>query len=282
MQYRFLRFPGFKSKALTLSYDDGMRSDARLIEILDRYGLKCTFNLNSGLFAQNEGEGRRLTLEQAVALYSDSPHEVAVHGAKHLSLASIDDDGVMREILFDRGNLERIFGRFVVGMAYANGSCDDRVAALVKNCGICYARTVVSTGKFDLPENWLLLPATCHHADARLFALVDEFLAPEPPSPIWSTRPQLFYLWGHSYEFDDHNNWEVIEQFAAKMGGRDDIYYATNGEIYRYVKAYEALEVSSDDRLILNPTAIDVYLDCFGKKVCVRSGQTVNLKKIEI
>ena len=37
-----------KKKAFTLSFDDGIMQDARAIEILDKYGLKATFNLNSG------------------------------------------------------------------------------------------------------------------------------------------------------------------------------------------------------------------------------------------
>ena len=63
--YAFLRFPGFKKKAFTLSYDDGVIFDKRLIEIFNENGLKATFNLNSGHF----GEGRRLSLEEAVELY---------------------------------------------------------------------------------------------------------------------------------------------------------------------------------------------------------------------
>ena len=45
-------FPGGKKKAFTLSYDDGITQDRRLIGILDRYRVKATFNLNSGLFGQ--------------------------------------------------------------------------------------------------------------------------------------------------------------------------------------------------------------------------------------
>ena len=51
MDYTFLRFPGFKKRAVTLSYDDGMVYDKLLVEILNTYGIKCTFNLNSELFA---------------------------------------------------------------------------------------------------------------------------------------------------------------------------------------------------------------------------------------
>ena len=38
-----------KTKAVTFSFDDGVTQDVRLIGILDRYGLKATFNLNPSL-----------------------------------------------------------------------------------------------------------------------------------------------------------------------------------------------------------------------------------------
>ena len=44
-------FPGGLKRALTLSYDDGVEQDVRLIEIMNRHGLKGTFNLNSGAYA---------------------------------------------------------------------------------------------------------------------------------------------------------------------------------------------------------------------------------------
>lgn len=267
-KYTRMLFPAFKDKALTLSYDDGVVADKRLIGILNEYGLKCTFNINSELFSN----GRRLSVEDAVKLYSNSGHEVAVHGAKHLSLADVSDAMATRDIVADKENLEKLFGKIVYGMAYGNGSCNERVADIVQKCGICFARTTVSTEKFDIPENWLLMPATCHHNNARLNELADSFLN-EP-----SKSPKLFYLWGHSYEFDNNNNWEIIENFAKKMGHRDDVYYATNGQIYLYVQAYESLVFSSDGKIVYNPTYTDVYLRVYDKKVCIGAGQTVVLE----
>ena len=40
MAQLFMRFPGGVQRALTLSYDDGVEQDARLIEIMKKYGLK--------------------------------------------------------------------------------------------------------------------------------------------------------------------------------------------------------------------------------------------------
>ena len=59
MKYRFPRFPGGKAKAVTLSYDDGSNDDAKLLDIIDKYGIKCTFNL----VGSSVGEGRRLSRE---------------------------------------------------------------------------------------------------------------------------------------------------------------------------------------------------------------------------
>ena len=42
-------FPGGKTKAVTFSYDDGIVSDKKLVKILNEYGMKGTFNVNSGI-----------------------------------------------------------------------------------------------------------------------------------------------------------------------------------------------------------------------------------------
>ena len=90
---------------------------------------------------------------------------------------------------------------------------------------------------------------------------------------------RMFYLWGHSYEFDNSDNWEVIEKFAAYMGGRDDVWYAANIEIYDYVKAYERLCVSVDRSMIYNPSAIDVWFEEDGTTYVVKSGETIRIDR---
>ena len=74
MTREYLRFPGFRRRALTLSYDDGVRQDKRLISIMKKHGIKGTFNINSGLFSaeRSEVEKGRMTVEEAYELYADS------------------------------------------------------------------------------------------------------------------------------------------------------------------------------------------------------------------
>lgn len=276
MNYRnTLRFPGFKLRAVTLSYDDGSLHDKRLIEIMRKYGLKGTFNINSGLFDPN---GRwRMSLEESKKLYLSNGMEVAVHGYNHIYLNEVDSARATFEILKDREELESIFGGVIQGMAYAYGKYNDNVVQILKDCGIKYSRTVISTEDFVIPEDFLRMPTTCHHNNPKLFELVDNFLAPEGDRH-WQNSPRLFYLWGHSFEFDRNNDWNVIEEFAKKVGNREDIWYATNMEIYDYVTAYDRLEYSVDGKTVYNPSCIDVYLNYYGDNV-IPAGKTVTFNK---
>ena len=43
-----MRFPGFRKKAFTVSYDDGTVHDKRMVETMMRYGIKDIRDLNSG------------------------------------------------------------------------------------------------------------------------------------------------------------------------------------------------------------------------------------------
>ena len=81
MTRKYFIFPGFKRMAVTLSYDDAVKQDKRLISIMQQHGLKGTFNVNSGLLS---GNGNHMTADEAYALYTGSGMEVAVHGYKHL------------------------------------------------------------------------------------------------------------------------------------------------------------------------------------------------------
>ena len=115
------RFVGGKNKALTMSYDDGRAQDRKLVEIFDKYGIRGTFNLNSGLLGLDE----RIDAEEAVSLYSH--HEIAVHTVSHPSLPYVSTELNAREVLEDRQRLEEITGYPVRGMAYPNGIYNEQV-----------------------------------------------------------------------------------------------------------------------------------------------------------
>ncbi|MBE6556707.1 MAG: polysaccharide deacetylase [Ruminococcaceae bacterium] len=275
-----MRFPNGLHKAFTMSYDDGVKQDVRLVEIMKRYGLKGTFNVNSGLFRAEDADpdsSNRLSEKEVRALYVPNGQELAVHGLLHQGLLDLPIEQVTYEVIRDRANLEDMLGMPVRGMAYAYGHCNDTVVKALEACGIAYSRTTISSQKFAVPTNWLRLEATCHHNNERLFELADEFLAYTPRSSAYPAK--LFYLWGHSYEFDwnlENNNWERIEAFAEKIGGHDDVWYATNIEIYDYVQAFGRLRFNLAQTVVENPTDTDVWFQCSGgKRWVVRAGETL-------
>ena len=224
-----------KSKALTFSYDDGVTQDKRLIKLFNKYGLKATFNINSELLGK-PGYLRRENMwighnkvepEEVAALYQN--HEVAVHTLTHPSLPQQDEAEIIRQVEEDRKNLERLTGKEVVGMAYPGGGVnnDDRVAGVLRNhTRMQYARTITCCHHFDLQENLLQFQPTVYHLDFdKLFELGEEFLKLTPD------KPQIYYLWGHSYEFDYYDTWDRFEEFCRMMSGREDIFYGTNREV---------------------------------------------------
>ena len=280
MHTRFLRFPGGKAKALTLSYDDGVKEDLRLVEIMRGHGLKGTFNINAGLFAPEgtvypkEKIGGRLSKSQILNAYPEDTCEVACHGYTHPFLDRCDSAVLCGEIVDDRRGLEALFKRPVHGMAYPYGTTNDTVVEVCRLAGIYYSRTTVSTEKFDMPTDWLRLPATCHHSNPHLMELCDKFLSMDV-----KRAPQLFYLWGHSYEFESNNNWEVIESFAQKMGGKDDIWYATNMEIYLAQRDFEQLESTADGSMVYNHTIRPVWFADRNNTIYkVEPGETIMVK----
>ncbi|GKX68237.1 polysaccharide deacetylase family protein [Inconstantimicrobium mannanitabidum] len=274
----FMRFPEGRAKALTLSYDDGVEQDIKLIDIMNKYGLKGTFNLNSGAYA-DEGtvypEGhihRRMTEKQVTELYKNSGHEVAVHALTHAFLDQLPTHVAIKEILEDRENLEKQFGTMVRGAAYPYGTMSDEVVEALKLCGIVYSRTVVSTNDFRIPRDWLRLAATCHHNSPELQNLAKRFVEDKIE---WT--PYLFYLWGHSYEFEENNNWNLIEDFAKYVGNRDDIWYATNIEIYDYIDAYNRLIFSADGKCVKNPSSRKIWFQYSEKLVEIEAGAMIEI-----
>lgn len=273
-----VRYPGGLGKALTLSYDDGVEQDKQLIALAKKYGIKGTFNINSGCYPP-EGTTyapgtihRRMCESEVTKVYSECDWEVAAHAYTHASLVGLPVNIATKEILEDRKALEEQFGGMVRGFAYPFGAFDDTAVDVLKACGICYARTVMSTHDFTIPHDWLRLAATCHHNDPELMSLAQRFL--DVP-PNWDSK--LFYLWGHSYEFEERDNWDVIEDFFKLVGGRDDIWYATNIEIYEYLYAFRQLIFNVDMDTCYNPTCTDIWFTYGDKDYFVKGGETITV-----
>lgn len=212
MRYRFLRFPGGKAKAVTFSYDDGTVEDIRLAETLDKYGQKCTFNINSGMFGKG-GEGRLSAAEIEQHLLSGG-HEIAVHGLMHRAPGAQRSIEGIRDVLDCRLGLEKAFGMIIRGMAYPdsgirnmqNGASYENIRQYLKDLDITYARTLGGDNNlFRLPDDWYAWMPTAHHDNPKVLEWADQFVEMDIES-MYSVSPDPI-----SYSVPSRSNQTVIK-----------------------------------------------------------------------
>lgn len=257
-------FPGGKHKVLTMSYDDGKHEDRRLVALFNQYGIKGTFNVNSGL----EGDLVRIPQAEYRELYKG--HEVACHTVSHPTIGRCPLELVAQEVIEDRKKLESIMGYPVRGLAYPNGSESPEIRAMLPALGIRYGRVVGNTDGFAMPDDFLQWKATCHH-NHNLLELGQQFVDLHKKQYLY-----MMYVWGHSYEFTNNNNWEVMEDFCKLVGGKDDIWYATNIQIVDYMDVVKAAQYAADGSFVYNPCAQGLWLCVDDEKfVEVKGGQQV-------
>lgn len=216
-------------KILTFSFDDCTEEDIRLVALMNKYGVKGTFNLTSSwLTAKN----RSLNCDKKSVCHINytehrhlyDGHEIACHSFSHPNLLNCDDETVYNEIFLDKKILEYLFECDIVGMAYPGGGYNDKIKVTARKCGIKYARTVTRTYGFAPPADPLEWKPTCHFKNPEREELADKFLS------LDTEGDAVFYIWGHSYEFETEDDWSSFEALLSRLSGRDDVLYLTNSE----------------------------------------------------
>ena len=260
-------YPGGVRRVVTFSYDDGPANDPRLVALFNKYGVKGTFHLNSRKYL-DKTEEELLALRE---LYKG--HEISCHTVHHGWLNRMSSASIIGEVMEDRKLLEHIAGYPVVGMSYPYGVYNDEVIATLRACGIVYSRTTMKASHpMEMPNDFLQWHPTCHHKDVGQH--IDSFVGNIDVS--W--RSPLFYIWGHSYEFDTEEKWAEMESHIARLAEhKDKIWFATNIEIYNYIKAQRDLVVSADESIIHNPSAITVWVSRNKDIIKIEPGETVYL-----
>ncbi|MBQ8742355.1 MAG: polysaccharide deacetylase family protein [Clostridia bacterium] len=279
MRSIFMRYPSGKAKAVTFSYDDGVPGDKRLAEIFDRYSLKGTFNFTSTpCFSSEEIE----------KYFLSKGHEIAVHGAFHRANGNTRPIEGIRDVLDCRIELEKRCGRIIRGMAYpdtgitrmGNFGSYETIKSYLTELDIVYSRTLAGDNDaFELPSDFHAWMPSAHHKNPQIMEYVDKFLALDLSENVYHAirTPRLLYIWGHSFEFDRDGNWDLIESICEKLSKSDEIWAATNMEIYEYVQAYKNLSHSADGHLVYNPSLTDVWMDVDGRVYMIPSGETVRI-----
>lgn len=226
-------YPGGKKKAFNITYDDGVLQDERFVALLNKYGIKGTFNLNSQLmqeeFSWTHPNGMpvtRLSPERAKHLYDG--HEIASHTLTHPYMQNLSDAELYRQLKTDKDNLEALFGREVTGFAVPFDYYDDRIAECAKACGFAYARKSDCTGHFTPctdPYHW---QTGIYHIQPGLTEFVAEFLHTQEELAVCQ-------IVGHSYDLDAENLWGTLERICAAVSQCYDIWFCTNAELVEFL-----------------------------------------------
>lgn len=284
MRYTFMRFPEGKTKAVTLSYDDNAVENKKFSDIITGYGLKCTFNLNS--CKSNELFGNLFTVEDAKKYILERGHEIAVHGAFHKANGIVRTVEGIRDVLDCRLEFEESYGRIIRGMAYPDTGIRkflntdyETIKAYLKSLDIVYSRTLGEDNrKFNMPQDWYAWMPTVKHNNPESREIAQEFVNLDISSNyLAGQESRLFYMWGHTYEFERADGWKLLYDLCDILANHNDIWYATNMEIYEYTKAYETLVWSADSKMVYNPTVFTIWFEVDREPYKINSGETIRI-----
>lgn len=241
-----LQRDGTPKKYFTLSFDDGITQDEKIMEICRKYNFDgITFNVNSNLCGADWAwvaeatncpglSHLRFTEEQLKGGVYDG-FDVAAHGADHASAGTFDNNplGLYREIEGDANRIYELTGTKPLGMAWAGGDTewtDTTVENVYRYTSLRYARCTTPTHTYALPQYFLKWQPTCSITETNVLAQAQAFL----DAPCESDM--LFYVWGHGYELDVFNSYDTFEQLVKMMSESKDVVCLTNTEFYLLFK----------------------------------------------
>ena len=237
-------YPNGKSKAFVLTYDDGVLQDVRLVLLLNRYGLKGTFNLNSLLMERDfvwhhETIGPVRRLHPSVAAHLYEGHEVASHSCTHPDLTNMSWEGLCYELGHDKYLLEQLTGKPVLGFGVPFDYYDGMAVDCVRHLGFVYGRGSEETRSYAPIWDPYRQQAGLFHLSEGLMEFVDGFLETD-------TELANCIIVGHSYDLDAANLWETTEEICAKVAAAEDVLSMTHLELVEYQQAMAKAVVEGD------------------------------------
>ena len=237
-------YPCGKKKAFNITYDDGILQDIRFVELLNKYNLKGTFNLNSELM-KNEFEWihecgmtvKRLPEHVVVDLYQN--HEVASHTLTHPYMHGLTEETLMYELGKDKENLEKLFKREISGFAVPFDYYDELIEKCVRKCGFEYGRISEESRSYVPCEDYFNWKAGIFHLSPDFEAYVEGFFHSKEELAVCQ-------IVGHAYDLDVEKTWDTMETVCQRIQADETIWSVTSIELIRYLKAMRRAEVQEN------------------------------------
>ena len=266
-------YPGGKDRAFNITYDDGVTQDLRFVELLNRYGLKGTFNLNSELmvngfswFHPNGMEVRRLDPDTAVWLYRG--HEIASHTKTHPYMHDVHGEELRHQLLDDKLALETMMGVEVKGFAVPFDHYSREIAECARECGFEYARMSEFSYSYAPCRDWYFWKTGFYHVEPGLEDYVDGFFESNEELAVCQ-------IVGHSYDLDAENLWNALEKIMERVSLDPRVWSCTNLELVRYLKAMEQVQIT--DTYVHNPTDVPLWFRIRQDVILLDTGETAVL-----
>ena len=267
-------YPNGKAKVFNATYDDGVLQDIRFVELLNKYNLKGTFNLNSGLM-ENEFEWthesgcvvKRLSKDKALSLYDG--HEIACHTLTHPYMDNLSESEILHELQADKANLEKLFDREIKGFAVPFDYYSDQIEKCVKQSGFSYARISEESHSFAPQTDYFKWRPTVFHTDSELVNLTQQFLAADE-------ELALFQIVGHSYDLDIDNLWDRIENIFSGISSQKNILPMTTVEIIEYFQAMKKVEIT--ESYIKNKSNVSLWFSTDGSTFEVKANEIMYIR----
>ena len=209
---------------LVLSFDDGPIQDKRFVELLNKYNLPATFNLNSGLedfvwYYENKTPIKRIKFNECLELYNN--HEIASHTVNHPFLTDLDEQELIHQVGDDATTLSKIFNKDITSFAVPFTACNEREIEIIKNhTPIKAIRLSKFTNKtdFSVPKDNYHFMCNAYYNNPDIYDHIFSFSKN-------TLDKSIFIIVGHSYEFEVLNEWDKIEN------------------LLKYIKTFDSFEV---------------------------------------
>jgi peptidoglycan/xylan/chitin deacetylase (PgdA/CDA1 family) len=221
---------------VTTSWDDGYPQDVKLAELLKRYGVKGTFYITTS----NQGD----IISEGDIIEISKYHEIGSHTHRHIILTAVEAYICMQELRKSKEILERILGKECISFCYPRGAYNAAVKECAKKAGYRCARTTqhFHTNFHDPFEMHPTLHASkygityCVKGSLKLHLLgvkhiFDWVSFAKRTFDYVYKHGGVWHLWGHSWELEQNDMWDELEEVLKHVSGREDVKYVSNGAL---------------------------------------------------
>lgn len=276
-------WPEHKRKALTLGFDDCVKTDKLVIAEMEEAGVVGTFNI--------VGEYLNSVSDEDLKIYEG--HEIACHSQTHKMTLESSFEDVKADVARGKETLENRFPNHkIFGMARPAGYYSEELMQWLRSSesGISYVRSDYHTGKdcslnYELPEDWYKwAPTHTLKGIAGYNGSKDYVIEFFDNLKVTSDKDTLkiLFTWGHPIYFyiEGHDEGEhslaafrkILSEYKEHSS---EVWNATHGQVYEYSNALDNLKIDDEARTIYNPSDIDLYVITGGIKQIVKAGETI-------